>query len=210
MEDEFKREMDAHFEEKGDNDALATVKCIACGQMPQQLPTVVGNYAANKFQLRVRPLDPRIAHRIGRDGITGYQPPNQGDYVVAGGYHMPNAISGMRNSSQFGAAIPKFNNGGKGNNQQRNGGGSNGRGVGGELVVGNGPGPHDRRGIGGGGASNRPAINKGGGGGGRQPTRLMTLDGLPSNKKTPSPRPQMEGEVQQWVETAQKANQATM
>lgn len=208
MEDDFKKEMDAHFEEKGDNDALATVKCIACGQTPQQLPTVVGHYAANKFQLRVRPLDPRVAHRIGRDGMTGYQAPSQGDYVVAGGYHMPNAIAGMRGSSHFGAAIPKFNN--NKNNQQRNGLKGSG-----ELVIGGNGQPQDqqqRRQVGGG--NHQKPMNKSG----RQPTRLMTLDGLSSIsnngmttlKKLPSPRPQMEGEVQQWVETAQKANQATM
>lgn len=200
--------MDAHFEEKGDSDALATVKCIACGQTPQHLPTVVGHYAANKFQLRVRPLDPRIAHRIGRDGISGYEAPNQGDYVVAGGYHMPNAVAGMRGSSHFGAAIPKFNNQVKNNAPgQRNK--SN---AGGDLVIA-GPGgipgdptrsKYDRGGRG----YQRPGSK-----GGRQPTRLTTLDAsstTSSQGKLPSPRPQMEGDVQQWVETAQKANLASM
>jgi hypothetical protein len=209
MEEDFKKEMSAHFDEKQDKDALATVKCISCGQMPQHVPTMVGHYAANKFQLRVRPLDPRIAHRIGKDGVTGYQPPSQGDYVVAGGYHMPNAIAGMRSSSQFGAAIPKFNNSnGMKGGLVKGGGISNKVNSHGDLIIAGPSSSQEQK------KGNRPVSKSNSGGGSqRQPTRLMTLDGLSANQgggKLPSPRPQMEGDVQQWVETAQKANLASM
>jgi len=233
MEADFKKEMDLHFEEKGDQDGLATVKCIACGQLPQQIPTVVGNYAANKFQLRVRPLDPRVAHRLGRDGVKGYTQPKQNDYIVAGGYHMPpNSVSGLRGKTSWGAAVPQFNM----NNGNNNGNGAGAGGVGkGSKKKGNGQNrnggdkesrfneqggygmnnQHHSGGPGGIGVG-RPRSTGGGGGGGgntRQPTRLMTLDGLAGSVavgKQPSPRPQMEGDVQQWVDAAQKANTASM
>jgi len=86
LEEDFRKKLADLMLKKEEDDAVATVRCLTCGQSTDEQNPVVGAYAANKSKLR--------PHRLGQPSLSApalnndVLPDIDSNPVVGGGFHI--------------------------------------------------------------------------------------------------------------------------